>query len=218
MTEKKQIRLMVVDDHPIVRQGIKSLLELEHDYVVIGEAESVAEGLKLVSENTPDAAIIDIALKGSDGLELIKSIRAMDYEFPIVVMSMHDESLYAQRVLRAGGNGYIMKKELSDNLVKALQEVSSGGIYVSETMRQKFLHHMSGKGAQDVSLVEKLSDRELEVFRLIGQGYSTRSIAESLHLSIKTIETYRSHIKEKLNLANATELVRSATNWNESQY
>ncbi|MFT5124340.1 MAG: DNA-binding NarL/FixJ family response regulator [Kiritimatiellia bacterium] len=214
---KDNYKVLVVDDHPIVRTGVISLLELEEKYTICGEANAANEAIGLIEKETPDLAIIDISLKGSDGLELIKSIRAMEYEFPILVMSMHDENLYAERVLRAGGNGYIMKEALSNNLSQALERLLKGKIYVSDNIQERFLQNMSGANKNKAQGVESLSDRELEVYRHIGHGKSTREIAGVLNLSIKTIETYRAHIKDKLNLGNASELVSSATRWVESQ-
>jgi DNA-binding NarL/FixJ family response regulator len=214
---KDHYKVLVVDDHPIVRTGVISLLELEDKYTISGEANAANEAIGLIEKEAPDLAIIDISLKGSDGLELIKSIRAMEYEFPILVMSMHDENLYAERVLRAGGNGYIMKEALSDNLTLALERLLKGKIYVSDNIQERFLQNMSGTNKNKAQGVQSLSDRELEVYRHIGHGKSTREIAGVLNLSIKTIETYRAHIKEKLTLGNASELVSSATRWVESQ-
>lgn len=216
-TDKTECKILVVDDHPIVRAGVKSLLELDESYTICGEAQSAAEALSFIEKKPPDLAIVDITLEGSDGLELIKSIRAMDYEFPILVMSMHHENLYAERVLRAGGNGYVMKSSLSENLLGALERVTNGKIYVSEKIKEQFLQQMAGTGKGKAEGVASLSDRELEVYRHIGNGATTREIAEKLHLSIKTIETYRAHIKEKLRLGNASELVNAATRWVEQQ-
>ncbi len=219
MKPKKNI--MVVDDHPIVRQGIRSMLAQEDDLVVVAEADSAATAISILDRQgeSMDAVLIDISLKGADGLELIKSIRAQDTELPLLVMSMHDESLYAERALRAGANGYIMKQEMAGKVVDAIRSVIRGDIYVSDEIRQRILLGIRGGRRTDpnASPIERLSDRELEVFRLIGQGFGTRQVAEKLHLSIKTIETYRAHIKEKLNLENATELVRHAVQWVEQQ-
>jgi DNA-binding NarL/FixJ family response regulator len=204
-------RILLVDDHPIVRQGIQSLISQESDLVICGEAESAGEALELLRGQRPDAAVIDITLKGTDGLELTKSARAEFPDLAVLIMSMHDESIYAERALRSGASGYIMKQEVADNIVGALRTVMNGEIYVSEKVRQTLLGRLSGHHAKlEESPVDRLSDRELEVFRMIGQGCGTREIAEQLHLSVKTIETYRAHIKDKLNIKNATELVRRA--------
>ena len=211
-------RVMIVDDHPIVRKGIRALLEQESDLVVCGEAESLGEALKVREKAGPDVMIVDIALKGSDGLELIKSVRYQDESVAILVMSMYDESLYAERALRAGANGYIMKEAVDNNIVNAVRCILGGEVYVSEVVRQRILQGLSSTRTDvHASPVDGLSDRELEVFRLIGSGRGTRQIAEQLHLSVKTVETYRAHIKEKLNLHNASELVRAAVQWVDSQ-
>lgn len=210
--------ILIVDDHPIVRQGIKSLLASEPDLVVCGEAESSGDAFKQMRKLKPDVAIIDISLKGTDGLELTKALREMEESMPILIMSMHDEVLYAERALRAGANGYIMKDQVADNIVEAVRRVLKGDIYVSEGVRQRILRGVRGIKDKNKPSVDRLSDRELEVFRLLGEGLGTRQIAEQLKLSIKTIETYRAHIKEKLNLSSGTELVRYAVQWVEHQF
>ena len=211
-------KILVVDDHPIVRQGIKALLAMAPEFSVCGEAESAPAALELLDATHPDLVVVDITLKGADGLELTKSIRARTPETPVLIISMHDESLYAERALRAGANGYIMKQEVSENIVDAIRQILNGQVYVSENVQQRVLMGMQGtiKSGSE-SPVQRLSDRELEVFRLIGQGIGTRQISETLNLSIKTIETYRAHIKEKLNLKDASELVREAVRWTEQQ-
>jgi DNA-binding NarL/FixJ family response regulator len=216
--KRKKKGVLVVDDHPIVRQGILSILEQEPDLTVCAEAESTGEALKAIKARKPDIAVIDISLKGADGLELTKAIRTQYPGLPVLIMSMHDESLYAERVLRAGANGYIMKQEVSDKIVDAIRQVLNNQVYVSEEVRQRILLGMRGHPADTASApVQRLSDRELEVFRLIGRGYGTRQVAQQLFLSIKTIETYRAHIKDKLGLDNATELVRFAVQWVQQQ-
>lgn len=206
--------ILIVDDHPIVRQGVRHVIEQEPDLRVCAEAESASEALHALQNHKLDLAIVDISLKGTDGLELTKWIRAQDEKLPVLIMSMHDESLYAERVLRAGAHGYIMKAEVADKIVGAVRRVLKGEIYLSEKVGQNILHEVSGRSTPaDESPIKQLSDRELEVFRLIGQGHGTREIASMLHLSIKTIETYRAHIKEKLGLASATQLVRYAAQW-----
>ena len=207
-------RILIVDDHPIVRQGVRYVIEQEPDLRICAEAESATEALQALQQHKPDLAIVDISLKGTDGLELTKWIRAQDERLPVLIMSMHDESLYAERVLRAGAHGYVMKAEVADKIVIAIRKVLKGEIYLSEKVGQNILHEVSGRStAIEQSPIRQLSDRELEVFRLIGQGHGTRDIAAMLHLSIKTIETYRSHIKEKLGLTSATQLVRYAAQW-----
>jgi DNA-binding NarL/FixJ family response regulator len=205
--------ILVVDDHPIVRQGIKGMLDHEPDMVLSAEADNAGDALKALDSSRPDLIVLDISLNGSDGIELTKSIRARDDKIPILIMSMHDESLYAERALRAGANGYIMKREVAGKLVTAIRQVLSGNIYVSENARQRILHSVTGGATEGESPLKRLSDRELEVFRLIGQGKGTQQIAKELHLSVKTIETYRAHIKEKLDIKTATELVRAAVQY-----
>ena len=210
-TQEKKKDILIVDDHPLVRKGIRSLLEHEPDFVVAGEAGSRGEVLEFLRRQMPDLILLDISLQGSDGIEVTKAIRCEFDDVLILVVSMHDETLYAERALRAGANGYIMKQEVAENVIKAIRQVLSGKIYVSDNMRQKVLRDLTQPNADVKSTpMERLSDRELEVFRLIGEGRGTREIAESLHLSIKTIETYRSHIKEKMGLTTATQLVRYA--------
>ena len=209
-------KILIVDDHPIVRHGTRVLIEQEPDLKICAETDNAAEALKTIQTSKLDLAILDISLRGSDGLELTKAIRAQGSKLPILIMSMHDETLYADRALRAGANGYIMKQEVSDKIITAIRQILSGEIYLSEKAKQGILNEVSWKRPEgQQSPLERLSDRELEVFRLIGKGLGTREIAETLHLSIKTIETYRAHIKEKLNLSTATELVRVAVQWGE---
>jgi DNA-binding NarL/FixJ family response regulator len=209
--------ILIVDDHPLVRKGIRSLLEQESDLKVAGEASSRGEVLDMIRKQIPDLILLDISLQGSDGIEVTKAIRSEFESVPILIVSMHDESLYAERALRAGANGYIMKQEVAESVIKAIRHVLSGKIYVSDTMRQKVLRDLTQPAANiRTSPIERLSDRELEVFRLIGEGRGTREISEALHLSIKTIETYRAHIKEKLSIKNAAELARRAVNWVEN--
>lgn len=218
MIESRIKRVAVIDDHPIVRKGVGAVLAQESDMVVCGEAESAGDAIAMINREHPDVIIVDIGLKGSDGLELIKSIRYQDQKVPILVMTMYDESLYCERALRAGANGYIMKEALDEHIVTAIRKILRNEIYVSDDIRQRILHGISKTGPEStVAPIERLSDRELEVYRLIGTGRTTRQISASLHLSIKTIETYRSHIKEKLNLETASELVQTAVQWVESQ-
>lgn len=211
MILRSRKNILIVDDHPIVRQGIRSLLQQEPDLHIAGEAESAGRALTLLRAESVDAAIIDISLKGTDGLELTKAVRAEFPHLPVLILSMLDETMYAERALRSGANGYLMKQEVADHIVTALRCVLQGRIFVSDRVRETLLGRLAGQPIDpNRSPIEKLSDRELEVFRMIGQGVGTREIAVRLHLSIKTIETYRSHIKEKLNIPNAIELVRQA--------
>lgn len=216
---KRQARnILVVDDHPLVRKGVRALLAQESDLTVTAEASNRGETLDVLRKQKIDLVILDISLEGSDGIEITKAIRAEFGPLPILIVSMHDETLYAERALRAGANGYVMKDELADSIVKALRSIIEGRIYVSDNVRQKVLRDLTDHRAPvQSSPIERLSDRELEVFRRIGEGLGTREIAQQLHLSIKTIETYRAHIKEKLSLGTASELTRSAVSWVESE-
>lgn len=223
MAEKKQSqkakkRILIVDDHPMMRQGLAQLIDNEPDLMACCEADTAGEGLNLVATKKPDLVIVDISLPGKNGLELIKDIRALSPEVLILVVSMHDETLYAERVLRAGGRGYIMKQEGGKKLMEAIRQVLNGQVYVSEKMSAKILEIFSGRrGQTGSSPVERLSDREFEVFQLIGEGKGTRDIAGRLHLSVKTVEVHRANIKEKLELKTATDLVRYAVRWAEAQ-
>jgi DNA-binding NarL/FixJ family response regulator len=210
-------RILLVDDHPIVRQGLAEMIDQQRDLQVCGTADDVHKALEVLEKVKPDLVIADISLKGSNGIELLKNIKVRFPRTLVLVLSMHDESLYAVRALRAGAAGYIMKQEATEKVLTAIHQVLSGEIYLSERMEKKMMHQLvGGRTARTGSPIEDLSDRELEVFGLIGQGHGTRQIAEELHLSIKTIESHRAHIKEKLNLRNATELVQHAIQWREA--
>jgi DNA-binding NarL/FixJ family response regulator len=211
----KKKTVFVVDDHPIVRQGLTLLIDQESDLTVCGEAEEMHSALSAIQAVHPDILIVDISLNGPDGLELLKNIRITSPRLPVLILSMHDESIYAERALRAGANGYIMKQEATEKVLVALRRILSGEIYVSEKIANSMLqHYVRGSHPSEHSSVAELTDRELEVFRLIGDGHATRQIAEELHLSIKTVESYQAHIKEKLSLRSARELVQHAVEWN----
>ena len=202
----------------MMRQGLVQLINNERDLEVNGESETAEQALSLIEQSLPDLILADISLTGKSGLELIKDVQAMHRNLPVLVISMHDESLYAERVLRAGGRGYIMKQEGGKQIMQAIRHVLSGQIYVSSKMSGKILERFSGHRAESASSpVEGLTDREFEVFQLIGQGKGTRQIAEQLHLSVKTVEVHRQHIKEKLKLTDAPALARYAVRWVESQ-
>src|SRR5580698_2393533 len=192
--------IFIVDDHPIVRQGLALLINRESDLAVCGDAEEANSARPRIEDLKPDLVIVDISLNGPDGLELLKSIRARDPNLPVLILSMLDELLYAERALRAGANGYIMKQQATEQVLVAIRRILGGEIYVSERMSNKMLHLFVGgsPAAHQSSPVADLTDRELEVFRLIGEGHGTRQIADELHLSIKTVESYQAHIKEKL--------------------
>jgi DNA-binding NarL/FixJ family response regulator len=209
-----RIRILIVDDHPIVRLGIRQMLAAERDLEVCGEAESADSAKQLIMSTHPDLAIVDLSLAQGTGLDVIRSLRESVPNLPVLVLSMHDEALFAERVLRAGARGYIMKREAIGGLVVAIRQVLSGRIYVSEGMAQTVLERLGHEGAPENPLAN-LTDRELEVFDLIGRGLSTAAIAEQLNVSIKTIETYRSNLKTKLNLKDASDLIRFAATWTE---
>jgi len=211
-------RILIVDDHPMMRQGLAQLIDHEPDLAVCGEADTAGQALIAVDKHKPELVLADISLPDKNGLELIKDLQTMHSTVPILVVSMHDESLYAERVLRAGGRGYIMKQEGGKKLMEAIRQVLGGQIYVSEKMSAKILEIFSGRRPQAAgSPLEQLSDREFEVFRLIGQGKTTREIAEHLHLSVKTVEVHRANIRKKLKLASGTDVVHQAIRWIESQ-
>jgi DNA-binding NarL/FixJ family response regulator len=215
---KAKKRILIVDDHPMMRQGLAQLINHESDLTACGEADTVAEALKRINADKPDLVLADISLPDRNGLELIKDVQALHPRLPVLVVSMHDESLYAERVLRAGGRGYIMKQEGGKMLMRAIRQVLSGQIYVSEKMAAKILEIFSGHRTEVTqSPVERLSDREFEVFQLVGQGKGTREIAGHLHLSVKTVEVHRANIKHKLELKRGTDLVRYAIRWTEVQ-
>jgi len=214
----KKISIFIVDDHPLVRQGLAQVINAESDMHICGEAEDAPKALHLVQGKDPDLVIVDISLKGNNGLELIKNIKALKHNLPILVFSMHDETIYAQRALRAGARAYVMKQESADKIITAIRRIMSGDIYVSNRVADQVLHQLvNGSGDPTGSPIDRLSDRELEVIQLIGSGLSTREIAASLNLSVKTIESHRAHIKEKLNLRNATELVQFSVQWVEQE-
>jgi DNA-binding NarL/FixJ family response regulator len=217
--QKKTSRtVFIVDDHPLMRQGLAQLINNEPDLVACGEAEGAQAALDYIRNHKPDLVLVDISLPDKHGLELIKDLQALHPGLPVLVVSMHDESLYAERVLRAGGRGYIMKQEGGKKMMEAIRTVLSGQIYVSEKMSAKILEIFSGRRSEsNRSPIEKLTDREFEVFQMIGQGRGTRQIAEALHLSVKTVEVHRLHIKRKLELADAPSLVRYAVRWVETQ-
>jgi len=204
----------VVDDHPIVRKGFANLINNEPDLQICGEAEDISQALRVAREAEPDLAIIDLALKAGNGLEVIKALKSHNPNIKMLAASALDESLFAERALRAGAQGFISKNEAIENLIGAIRAVLAENIYLSPKMTQRLLHHVSGRGLTiESSPVERLTDRELEVFQLLGEGLSTRQIAAKIHLSPKTIDRYRDNIKQKLQLKNATELIRQATQW-----
>jgi DNA-binding NarL/FixJ family response regulator len=207
-------RVLLVDDHAVVRYGIAQLINRESDLMVCGEEEDAGNALSAIAKLKPDLVIADISLKDSSGLELMRNVKAQDSGLPVLVVSTHDESIYAEIAFRAGALGYLMKTDALDKIITAIRRVLSGNIYVSDVLAAKMLHQQV-RGHPDLqqSPVKSLSDRELEVFQLIGQWKKTSEIAKQLHLSIKTIEYYREQIKQKLDLNDAAELTQHATSW-----
>jgi DNA-binding NarL/FixJ family response regulator len=207
-------RILLVDDHAVVRFGIAQLINRQGDMVVCGEEEDAGNALSAIEKLKPDLVIADISLKDSSGLELMRNIKAQYSGLPVLVVSAHDESIYAEIAFRAGALGYLMKHEALEKVLTAIRRVWSGNIYVSDTLAAKMLQQqVRGKPDLQESPVKSLSDRELEVFQLIGQWKKTSEIAQELHLSVKTIEYYREQIKHKLNLKNSAELTQYATSW-----
>ena len=211
-------KILVVDDHPMTRAGLVQLINRQTDIEVCAEAGNPVEGFNQLSSSEADLVLTDITMPGRSGIEFIKDLLVVRPELPILVVSMHDELIYAERVLRAGARGYVMKEAGGENLLAAIRHVLSGQVYVSPKMSAKILDNFSSRKPRgSTSPIEKLSDREFEVFQLIGQGKSTRQIAQQLHLSPKTVDVHRSHIKEKLEINDATALVRHAVRWVETQ-
>lgn len=211
-------RILLIDDHPIMRHGLAQLIRMEPELEVCGEAGSAAAGLAALEKLKPDLVIVDLTLPDKHGLELLKDIQALRPGQRCIVLSMHDESLYAERALRAGARGYVMKETAAENLITAIQRVLGGGIYISETMASRMLEQVSGqRGKTGSTGVDQLSDRELEVLEMIGRGTPTKLIAEKLNISARTVEAHRAHIKEKLAITDGAALVRYAVQWVESR-
>lgn len=211
-------RILLVDDHPFMRAGLAQLIDRQPDMIVCGEAGNPTEAMQAIAKSQPDLVLTDLTMPGRSGLEFVKDLRATDTSAAILVVSMHDEVVYAERALRAGARGYIMKEAGGENLLAAIRQVLRGEAYVSPRMSARILDNLATprpRGSN--SPIEKLSDREFEVFQLIGQGKSTRDIATQLHLSTKTVDVHRSHIKEKLELTDVTALIRHAVRWVETQ-
>jgi DNA-binding NarL/FixJ family response regulator len=211
-------RIVIVDDHPLFRKGLAELIHSDGSFVVCGEAANASEAMDVIRKLDPDLMIVDLSLPGANGIELIKNIRAEYAKLPILVLSMHDESLYALRAMRAGADGYVMKHEAMANVVQAIHEVFNGHPYLSPAMAAQVITKFAHRQAQgEVDAVERLSDRELEILELIGKGNEVRDIAKLLHLSPKTVETHRAHIKDKLDLKNSREVARFALQWLQSR-
>ena len=215
---KSKAKVFLVDDHPLVREWLTTLIQQQPDLVVCGEAETPAQAFDAIAGQKPDVAIVDISLKGGSGIELIKNIRTLRPPVAVIVLSMHDEILYAERALRAGARGYIMKRETAKKVIVAIRQVLEGKMYLSERLKALFAEKfVEGETAATSPSIDQLSDRELEVFQLLGQGCETRQIAETLHVSMKTVQAFCARIKQKLKLGSATELLREAIRWQESQ-
>lgn len=213
----KTKRIIIVDDHPLFRKGLEQLINSSSDgFHICGEAGDAAQGMAVIRELKPDLVIVDLSLPGANGIELIKNIRAEFQKLPVLILSMHDESLYALRALRAGAQGYVMKQEALENVIGAIREVLAGRPYLSQDMSSKLITNFAS-GTNEGNPTDKLSDRELEILELIGKGRDVREIAKALHISAKTVETHRAHIKEKLNLKNARQVTRFAVQWLEGQ-
>jgi DNA-binding NarL/FixJ family response regulator len=209
-------KVLLVDDHPLLREGLASLINRLSDLQVCGEAETAADALRLVDETSPDVAIVDLSLREGSGLDVIKQIRAKAPGTAVVVLSMHDEQRFAERAIRAGARGYVMKGEATSSVVAAVRDVLKGNLVLSPQMRSTFIERfVDGVPPASLSPVDVLTDRELEVYQLLGQGYETRKIASVLNISIKTVQTFCERIKHKLQLANASELLREAVRWAE---
>ena len=210
-------KVLLIDDHPLVREWLSNLINQQADLTVCGEAEDAPHAVSLVASLKPHLAIVDLSLKTGSGIQLIKDLRQLDADLLILVLSMHDETLYAERVLRAGARGYVMKREVTKKIIGAIRDVLRGEIVLSEKLATTMLgRFLQGQPTGTSSPVEILADRELEVFQLLGRGWETRRIAEELRVSIKTVQAHCARIKEKLNLKSATELLREAIRWEES--
>lgn len=217
-TDKNRVKIIIVDDHPIVRQGLINLIQEEKDLEVCGQAEDAQQAMRSIEALKPDLAIVDISLKETNGLELIKDIRRRFPDLLVLVLSMHDESVYAERALRAGAMGYVMKQVGTEHVISAIRKILDDKIYLSEVMTARFMRGLvNGKSMLGTSSIKRLSNRELEILHLIGQRCGNRQMAENLHLSIKTIETYKERIKKKLLLGNAIELLHYAFQWINNQ-
>jgi DNA-binding NarL/FixJ family response regulator len=209
-------RVFLVDDHPLVREWLSNLIERQPDLVVCGQAETSAAAYEAIARDHPDIAVVDLSLEAGSGLELIKQLQTLPTPPQVLVLSMHDELLYAQRALRAGARGYVMKRSATRHVIEAIRRVLDGHLYVSDSLASQMAEkYVSGRGSPAEPAASLLSDRELEVFKMLGRGIETRRIAETLHISPKTVQVYCGRIKEKFGLANANELIREAVRWSE---
>lgn len=210
-------RIMIVDDHPIVRQGLAEMIDQETDLVVCGQTPSAHEALQKIKDLNPDLVLLDISLADGHGIELLKDIKAQFPKLLVLILSMHDENIFGIRAFRAGAAGYVMKQAAPQEVVNAIRKILDGDVYVSDTLEKRLIHQFRGtKTTRTGSPLEDLTDRELQVFGLLGKGMTTRQVAEYLHLSIKTVESHRAKIKEKMNLKNSMELLQHAIHWNQA--
>lgn len=216
--EPRKISVLLVDDHPIVRQGLMKLIQAEADMTVCAEADNTHEALNACARLSPDVAVVDLSIKDGSGLELAKDMKLRCPDMPVLILSMHDEAVYCERALRAGAKGYLMKDQAVENVIAAIRKVLAGEIYLSANMARTILTKVAtGAPGRGTSPVDRLSDRELEIFRLLGQGLGTKEIAGRLHRSVKTIDAHRENIKRKLQLSNATDLLQYAIQWVRSE-
>jgi DNA-binding NarL/FixJ family response regulator len=219
MGELRKSRIFLIDDHPLVREGLINLINSQRDLVVCGEAEDSAGAMTGIAKTRPDVALVDISLKNESGLELVKNLESQFPLVALIVLSMHDEALYAERALRAGARGYVMKRESSKSVLASIRRVLEGGVYVSERVVNSMARRLSSSPKEaETSPVERLSDRELEIFRLLGQGRTTAQMAEDLHLSLKTVQAYCARAKEKFGVSSLGELVRAAIRWEDATH
>jgi DNA-binding NarL/FixJ family response regulator len=217
-TPKSRKRVFLVDDHPLVREWLTNLINQQPDLAVCGESENAPQALQAIAASKPDIAIVDLSLKDSSGIELIKALKEAQPGVSVLVLSMHDETQYAERALRAGAKGYVMKRETTRKVIEAIRRILEGKLYISEKVTEALTGRLAADRRTDSrSPVEQLSDRELEVFEMLGQGQGTRQIAEKLRVSVKTIQAYCARIKEKMDLTSATELLREAIRWSEKK-
>lgn len=218
MTKKGPAKVLIIEDHPLLRQGVTALINGEKDLQVCGEVNDPRQAIDAAQKHQPDVVLLDLSLQGTSGIEVLKNLKVHFPKLPVLILSMHDEVMYAPRALRAGASGYVMKQEAPETVVSALRKVLAGQVSISPKMGARMLNRFSGRNDGTLtSPIDLLSDRELEVFTLLGQGNGTREIAEKLHLSVKTIESHRAHIKEKLDLENAAQLIRHAIQWVSSE-
>jgi len=218
-TVARKSRVFIVDDHPLVREGLTNLINGQKDLIVCGEAKDSAHAINGIVKARPDVALIDISLENESGLELVKQLRSQFPQVALIILSMHDEGLYAERALRAGARGYVMKHETSKSVLASIRRVLGGGVYVSERVVNRMARRLtSSREPVASSPLERLSDRELEIFRLLGQGRTTSQIAGDLNLSLKTVQAYCARAKEKFGVTSLTELLRAAIRWDDASH